>query len=360
MSRRCNRLHRILNSAAEIGPRNRHIGWLTESDRQGVEHGQAGESHSWRFAADAGAWRLAGRPAALIAALIGAVVAARPPPAQRPAADRRRRSPRAGVAAAAPPRRGRLRAQARAAAARLQSAERPQVAASTSTSRPTAFDANQRALVDRVSHICPACSSCPATSSRSAPTAAAPRASSTSRSPAGCVSNTSRRARSTSSPTAQSVVVRDRKLDTQDLYPLSQTPLRFLLADRIDLLRDTNVVGVYADDMFVTIVIEEKQPLDRHQPADDDVRRQGLAAQAVDRDRSAGLRHHRRGLQSRHQAKPDPAMFMIDLRAQRAIAPLSGVIAEHDRRSPSLARHDQCISHGRCPGHPRLASCRSQ
>lgn len=58
-----------------------------------------------------------------------------------------------------------------------------------------------------------------------------------------------------------SVVVRDRKLATQDLYPLSQTPLRFLLADRIDLLRDTNVIGVYADDVFVTVVIEERQIL---------------------------------------------------------------------------------------------------
>jgi outer membrane lipoprotein-sorting protein len=56
----------------------------------------------------------------------------------------------------------------------------------------------------------------------------------------------------------QSVVVRDRRLATQDLYPLSQTPLRFLLSDRIDLLKDTNVVNVRADDMFVTIVIEEK------------------------------------------------------------------------------------------------------
>jgi outer membrane lipoprotein-sorting protein len=56
-----------------------------------------------------------------------------------------------------------------------------------------------------------------------------------------------------------SVVVRDRKLATQDLYPLSQTPLRFLLSDRIDLLRDTNVVGIYADDVFVTIVVEEQQ-----------------------------------------------------------------------------------------------------
>lgn len=54
-----------------------------------------------------------------------------------------------------------------------------------------------------------------------------------------------------------SVVVRDRKLATQDLYPLSQTPLRFLLADRVDLVRDTNVVGVYTDDVFTTVVIEE-------------------------------------------------------------------------------------------------------
>jgi outer membrane lipoprotein-sorting protein len=56
-----------------------------------------------------------------------------------------------------------------------------------------------------------------------------------------------------------SVVVRDRKLATQDLYPLSQTPLRYLLAERIDLLRDTDVVSVTADDSFATVVIEQKQ-----------------------------------------------------------------------------------------------------
>jgi outer membrane lipoprotein-sorting protein len=59
----------------------------------------------------------------------------------------------------------------------------------------------------------------------------------------------------------QSVIVRDRRLATQDVYPLSQTPLRFLLADRVDLLRDTNLVAVYADDVFVTVVVEEKNPL---------------------------------------------------------------------------------------------------
>jgi outer membrane lipoprotein-sorting protein len=58
-----------------------------------------------------------------------------------------------------------------------------------------------------------------------------------------------------------SLVVRDRKLETQDLYPLSQTPLRFLLADRIDLLKETNVTGVSADDTFISVAMEEKQTL---------------------------------------------------------------------------------------------------
>jgi outer membrane lipoprotein-sorting protein len=58
-----------------------------------------------------------------------------------------------------------------------------------------------------------------------------------------------------------SVAVRDRKLATQDIYPLSQTPLRYLLSDRIDLLKDTNVVSVTADDLYISVTIEEKQTL---------------------------------------------------------------------------------------------------
>jgi len=58
-----------------------------------------------------------------------------------------------------------------------------------------------------------------------------------------------------------SVVVRDRKLATQDLYPLSQTPLRFLLAEKLDLLKDTKVIGVHQDDLFINVTIEEKHPL---------------------------------------------------------------------------------------------------
>ena len=106
----------------------------------------------------------------------------------------------------------------------------------------------------------------------------------------------------------QSVVVRNSKLATQDLYPLSQTPLRFLLSDRIDLIRDTNVIERPRRRRFRDHHHRGEAGADRHQPADDDGGRQGLSAQAMDGDRPAGLRHHGRGLQSRHQqaAGPEP------------------------------------------------------
>jgi outer membrane lipoprotein-sorting protein len=56
----------------------------------------------------------------------------------------------------------------------------------------------------------------------------------------------------------QSVAVRDRALNTQDIYQLSQTPLRFLLADRIDVINDTNLVAMIPDENFTSVVIEER------------------------------------------------------------------------------------------------------
>lgn len=55
----------------------------------------------------------------------------------------------------------------------------------------------------------------------------------------------------------KSVVVRDKRRATQDVWPLSKTPLRFLLADTIDLTADANVASVSADDDLVTVVIQE-------------------------------------------------------------------------------------------------------
>jgi outer membrane lipoprotein-sorting protein len=57
------------------------------------------------------------------------------------------------------------------------------------------------------------------------------------------------------------VIVRDRNLATQDLHPLSQTPLKYLLADQIDLARDTKVTAISQDNIFITVTIEQRQIL---------------------------------------------------------------------------------------------------
>ena len=58
-----------------------------------------------------------------------------------------------------------------------------------------------------------------------------------------------------------SVAVRDRKLNTQDVYLIGQTPLKFLLRDRIDLSRDTKVLDVQSTANATIILIEDKATL---------------------------------------------------------------------------------------------------
>ncbi len=55
-----------------------------------------------------------------------------------------------------------------------------------------------------------------------------------------------------------SVAVRDRKLATQDVYFIGQTPLKFLLKEKIDIAKDTQILDVKADERSVMILIEDK------------------------------------------------------------------------------------------------------
>lgn len=57
------------------------------------------------------------------------------------------------------------------------------------------------------------------------------------------------------------VLVRDRKLNTADPYPVSQTPLKFLLSPRIDLARDTQVRAVTADGDGVKVTVEDSSTI---------------------------------------------------------------------------------------------------
>ena len=58
-----------------------------------------------------------------------------------------------------------------------------------------------------------------------------------------------------------SVAVHDRKLATQDLYLIGQTPLKFLLKDQVDLMRDVKILDVTSDSSAVTILVEDKATL---------------------------------------------------------------------------------------------------
>ncbi len=58
-----------------------------------------------------------------------------------------------------------------------------------------------------------------------------------------------------------SVAVRDRKLNTQDLYFINQTPLKFLIRDKIDLARDLSVTDVTNEPGGIRVAMEDRSTL---------------------------------------------------------------------------------------------------
>ena len=54
------------------------------------------------------------------------------------------------------------------------------------------------------------------------------------------------------------VMVRDLKLKTQDVYAIDQTPLKFLLKEKIDFEHDVKVLDVTTDDNGVAVSLEDK------------------------------------------------------------------------------------------------------
>lgn len=59
------------------------------------------------------------------------------------------------------------------------------------------------------------------------------------------------------------LVVRDASVGTHDLYPISQTPLRFLLEERVDLVGDGNVLDVSQSDGSITVMMQDETPIGR-------------------------------------------------------------------------------------------------
>jgi outer membrane lipoprotein-sorting protein len=58
-----------------------------------------------------------------------------------------------------------------------------------------------------------------------------------------------------------SVAIRDKRLATQDLYSIGQTPLKFLVKERMDLARDSYVTGASTKGDILSVRIEDRSTL---------------------------------------------------------------------------------------------------
>ncbi|KRE06169.1 hypothetical protein ASE63_24575 [Bosea sp. Root381] len=58
-----------------------------------------------------------------------------------------------------------------------------------------------------------------------------------------------------------SVAVRDKRLATQDIYSLGQTPLKFLVRERMDLAREGTITGASVDGDMLSLRLEDRSTL---------------------------------------------------------------------------------------------------
>ena len=55
------------------------------------------------------------------------------------------------------------------------------------------------------------------------------------------------------------LTIKNRTKEKGDQFPLSQTPLRLVLGDKVDLVRDTNILDLQSAEGFTTVTLEDKK-----------------------------------------------------------------------------------------------------
>lgn len=113
------------------------------------------------------------------------------------------------------------------------------------------------------------------------------------------------------------VIVQDRKLQTADHYPIGVTPLKFLLADKVDILNDTKIIQIREDGDKLTLTVEDKSVLIPGR----------LTLEFENKEKTMGLTQwiivdgqgQRTTIAMRNivtDVKPDPALFKVKIRRE--------------------------------------------
>ncbi|MCP8938661.1 outer membrane lipoprotein carrier protein LolA [Alsobacter sp. SYSU M60028] len=109
-----------------------------------------------------------------------------------------------------------------------------------------------------------------------------------------------------------SVVIRDGRAGTQDLYGIAQTPLKFLLKEKLDLTRDTRVIDVHPAPDLVSVLLEDRSTfggtsrIELFFDARTYVLRQWVIVDPQGYQTTVNLRN----VDQTH--RPDPSLFAID------------------------------------------------
>ncbi len=109
------------------------------------------------------------------------------------------------------------------------------------------------------------------------------------------------------------VVVRDKRLATQDPYLIGQTPLKFLLKDQIDLRRDVKITRVVSTPDLIRITLEDRATLGGtsritlHYDPRNNILRQWVILDPQGYETSVQVANLDTG------RRPDPSLFTINL-----------------------------------------------
>ncbi len=57
------------------------------------------------------------------------------------------------------------------------------------------------------------------------------------------------------------MTIKNRAKDRADQYPLSQTPMRLVLSDNVNIYKEADILGVESDNGLVTVTLEDKKKL---------------------------------------------------------------------------------------------------
>ena len=88
------------------------------------------------------------------------------------------------------------------------------------------------------------------------------------------------------------LTVKNTKKEKGDQFPLSQTPLRLVLGNKVDIAKDTNILNLEEQDGLTAVTLEDKEIDARQWPVDARLRPDPQGVAAMGGDRRQGPPHH--------------------------------------------------------------------